>query len=76
MKILNRLKAFFLMDFVRAYFLAQRYFFKKKSTLNYPYEKGKLSPDLEENMHSEDTLVERSVVLAVNYVRQFVPHKL
>ena len=44
MKILNKLKAFFLIDFIRAYVLAQKYFFRKKSTLNYPYEKGKLSP--------------------------------
>ncbi len=44
MKILNKLKAFFLTDFIGAYILAQKYFFRKKSTLNYPYEKGKLSP--------------------------------
>ena len=28
----------------RAYLLAQKYFFKKKATINYPFEKGKLSP--------------------------------
>ena len=44
MKIINFIKSFLLIDFVRAYILAQKYFFKKKATLNYPYERGKLSP--------------------------------
>ena len=44
MKFLNKIKAFFLTDFLGAYVLAQKYFFRKKATLNYPYEKGKLSP--------------------------------
>ena len=44
MKFLNKIKAFFLIDFLGAYVLAQKYFFRKKATLNYPYEKGKLSP--------------------------------
>jgi hypothetical protein len=29
---------------VSAFFLAMRYFFKSKATLNYPFEKGSLSP--------------------------------
>ena len=44
MKIINFIKSFLLIDFVKAYILAQKYFFKKKATLNYPYERGKLSP--------------------------------
>ena len=31
-------------EFVSAFFLAMRYFFKPKVTLNYPFEKGSLSP--------------------------------
>ena len=34
----------FLKEFVQAFFLAMRYFFAPKVTLNYPHEKGILSP--------------------------------
>ena len=34
----------FLLEFVRAFFLTMRYFFKAKATINYPFEKGPLSP--------------------------------
>ena len=37
-------RSIFLTDFVSAFFLAMRYFFKPKVTLNYPFEKGALSP--------------------------------
>jgi hypothetical protein len=37
-------RSIFLTDFVSAFFLALRYFFKPKATLNYPFEKGSLSP--------------------------------
>jgi formate hydrogenlyase subunit 6/NADH:ubiquinone oxidoreductase subunit I len=33
-------RSIFLMDFVSAFVLAMRYFFKPKVTLNYPFEKG------------------------------------
>ena len=42
---LDRLaRSIFLTEFVSAFFLAMRYFFKPKVTLNYPFEKGSLSP--------------------------------
>src|ERR1700749_1725713 len=34
----------FLWEFVTSFFLAMRYFFAPKATLNYPFEKGPLSP--------------------------------
>ena len=37
-------RSIFLTEFVSAFFLALRYFFKPKVTLNYPFEKGSLSP--------------------------------
>ena len=37
-------RSIFLTEFVSAFFLAMRYFFKPKATLNYPFEKGPLSP--------------------------------
>ena len=37
-------RGIFLWEFVQAIVLTMRYFFKPKPTLNYPYEKGPLSP--------------------------------
>ena len=37
-------RSIFLIDFVSAFVLAMRYFFKPKATINYPFEKGALSP--------------------------------
>ena len=37
-------KQLFLKEFVQAFFMAMRYFFAPKVTLNYPHEKGVLSP--------------------------------
>ena len=38
------LKYLFWLDFFKASGLAFKYFFKKKATINYPYEKGRISP--------------------------------
>ena len=37
-------RSLFLTEFVSSFALAMRYFFKPKATLNYPFEKGPLSP--------------------------------
>ena len=37
-------RGLFLAEFISAFGLAMRYFFKQKLTVNYPYEKGPLSP--------------------------------
>ena len=37
-------RSIFLWEFVQAVILSMRYFFKPKATLNYPFEKGRLSP--------------------------------
>ncbi len=44
MKLLKSLKQFFLKEIIIGHALTLRYFFKKKVTINYPYEKGPLSP--------------------------------
>ena len=45
MAVLDRAaRSLFLVEFVAAMALTLRYFFRKKVTLNYPYEKGPLSP--------------------------------
>ena len=38
------IKYFFLLDFLTGFKLAMKYFFRPKVTLNYPHEKGPLSP--------------------------------
>jgi len=44
MRLDQAARSIFLTEFVSAFFLGMRYFFKPKSTLNYPFEKGPLSP--------------------------------
>src|SRR3569833_3378641 len=34
----------FFVEFIKSFFLTMRYFFAPKATLNYPFEKGPLSP--------------------------------
>jgi NADH-quinone oxidoreductase subunit I len=44
MRLDRAAKGLFLMEFVTGFVLAMRYFFQPKATLNYPFEKGPLSP--------------------------------
>src|SRR5271163_3747535 len=44
MRLDQAARSLFLKEFVQAFFLSMRYFFKPKATLNYPFEKGRLSP--------------------------------
>jgi NADH-quinone oxidoreductase subunit I len=44
MRLDRAAKGLFLMEFVSGFWLAMRYFFSPKSTLNYPFEKGPISP--------------------------------
>ena len=44
MKLDKAARSLFLKEFVQAFFLSMRYFFKPKATLNYPFEKGPQSP--------------------------------
>ena len=44
MRLDQAVRSIFLMEFVSAFFLAMRYFFKPKATLNYPFERGSISP--------------------------------
>ncbi len=44
MRLVGTAKAFFLWEFVAGFALGMRYFFKAKATLNYPFEKGPISP--------------------------------
>ena len=44
MKLDQAARGLFLKEFVSAFVLGMRYFFKPKPTLNYPFEKGHISP--------------------------------
>src|SRR5512145_1909096 len=44
MSVAQAVKSLFLTEFVSAFFLSMRYFFSEKKTLNYPFEKGPISP--------------------------------
>ena len=44
MKITRFLKTIFMVDFVTGLLIALREMFKTKKTINYPFEKGKISP--------------------------------
>ena len=46
MRLDQTARSVFLTEFVSAFFLSLRYFFKPKSTLNYPFEKGPISSRL------------------------------
>ena len=44
MRLDRAAKGLFLIEFVTGFVLAMRYFFQPKATLNYPFEKGPISP--------------------------------
>ena len=44
MKLNRFLKTIFLAEFVSAFIIAVKEIFRPKKTINYPYEKGKISP--------------------------------
>lgn len=44
MDALQRLKSFILIDILQGFWVTLRYFFKRKVTIDYPYEKGRLNP--------------------------------
>ena len=44
MKFSRIVKTVFLLEFVKGLLLAIKYMFKPKATVNYPFEKGPLSP--------------------------------
>jgi len=44
MNVARSIRTVFLWEFVTAFWLATRYFFSRKKTLDYPFERGPLSP--------------------------------
>jgi NADH-quinone oxidoreductase subunit I len=44
MNLAQAAKSLFLKEFIDAFFMSMRYFFAPKATINYPFEKGPVSP--------------------------------
>ena len=44
MRLDQAARSVFLQEFVAAFLLSMRYFFKPKATINYPFEKNPISP--------------------------------
>ena len=44
MRLDQAARSIFLTEFVKGFFLAMRYFFKRKATIDYPFEKNPISP--------------------------------
>ena len=65
----------FLMDFVSAFFLAMRYFFRPKVTLNYPFEKGGSRPVFAASLRCVVIRMERSAASPASCVRQSALHR-
>ena len=62
-------KAIFLAELISGMALTLKYFFKPKVTLNYPYEKGPLSPRFRESTRCVAIPVEKNGALPANSVR-------
>ena len=43
-RIIQTIRGALMLDFLGAFFLGMKYFFRRKPTVNYPFEKGPLSP--------------------------------
>ena len=62
MKFDRIIKTVFLVEFIKALTKATIEIFKPKKTINYPFEKGSISPRFRENMLLEDIQMERKGV--------------
>jgi len=63
-------RAIFLWEFLGAFALSMRYFFKPKATINYPHEKNPLSPRFAASMRCAAIRMAKSAALPANYARR------
>ena len=76
MKLRRIFKTVFMVDFITGLSMAIKELFKEKKTINYPFEKGKISPRFRgEHALRRYPNVRKDVLLA-NYAKQFVQPKL
>ena len=77
-RTLQFLNSLLLKEFVSAFLLSMRYFFAPKATINYPFEKGPVSPRFRgrgESMPCAAIPMGKSAALPANYVKPFAPPK-
>ena len=53
------LKTIFLIEFIVGLYMAIKELFRKSKTINYPFEKGSISPRMRENMHEDILLAKK-----------------
>ena len=70
MKISRIFKTLLMIDFLKALIIAIKEAFKAKKTLNYPFEKGKISPRARGEHALRRYPNGKKDVLLVNYARQ------
>jgi len=68
-------KYFLLADFIAGFRLGFKYFFAPKATLNYPHEKGPLSPVSVVSMRCAVIRMVKSVVSPVSCAKRFAPRR-
>ena len=66
-------RTIFLWDFVSSFFLALRYFFAPKKTLNYPFEKGAAVPALPRRACAAPLSIRRGTLHRLQAVRGHLP---
>ena len=73
--LVNAVRSFLLLELIKGLMLTLKYFFKPKVTLNYPFEKGYLSPRFrgEHALRRYPNGEERCI--ACKLCRQFVRHR-
>ena len=71
----DSLRSFLLLELGKGLFLTLKYFFKPKVTINYPYEKGSLSPRFAVSMRCAAIRMARNAVLPANCARRSVRHR-
>lgn len=75
MRLDQAAKSLFLSEFVGAFILSMRYFFKPKATINYPHERIRNRRAIAENMRCDAIQMEKSAVSPVSFVKPFVLRK-
>ena len=73
MNLTRLFKTIFLVEFIQGLYMAIKELFRKSKTINYPFEKGKISPRMRGSTLFGDILMVRKDVLPVNYVKQYAP---
>ena len=75
MNLSRLLKTIFLVEFISGLYMALKELFRKSKTINYPFEKGPISPRMRGEHALEDTPMVKKDVLHVNFVKPCVLRK-